>query len=90
MSNVVDLVPKKGEMTDEDKELSYKYLNQLREWIKEGKVSSWLYVAISADTVYNACIAPQVDTFRLIGMVDATKTALIQQSTLFTEPHEEA
>jgi hypothetical protein len=77
-------------MSDEDKEISYQYLAQLREWINEGKVSSWIYVAISSDTVFNAAVAPHVDAYRLIGMLDATKTALIHQTSLFQEPSDAA
>jgi hypothetical protein len=85
LTNVVELVTRTGEMSEEDKELSYKYLDQLRTWIEEGRVSSWLYVGVSAETVYNAAVAAEIDGYKLIGMLDATKTALIHNTTLFTD-----
>lgn len=85
MSNIVKLVTKNGVMSEEDKELSYVYLDQLREWIKDGKISAWLYVGVSPDTVFNAAVSPHTDVYRIIGVMEATKQTLIYNSTMFED-----
>lgn len=74
----VKLVEIRAAQMDEDsKEHSYALLDELRELIETDQIATWCYCATSATTVYNGGAALDADTYRLMGVLEQTKWALV-------------
>lgn len=66
-------------MEDWEKETSVAVLTALIEQIQNNEISGFVYVACSPNFVYNDGVGYMNDPYRILGLLDQTKGAIVSQ-----------